>query len=316
MNETLRVAVTSRSFCRHPALCREIAAQYRHVKLNTAGEALSGARLADFLRGHDAAIVALERVTAELLDAVPELRILSKYGVGLDGLDLAALRSRGIRLGWTGGVNRHAVAELAVAFMIALLRHVPQSRAELLAGQWRQRQGRELRGRTVGIVGCGHVGKELAELLRGFDCRILAHDILHFPDFYARLGIAPVGLEELLRRSEIVTLHLPLDGSTRGILSRERLALLRPEAILLNLARGGLVDERALKEMLKDGRLAGAALDVFAEEPPEDRELLGLPNLIATPHMGGSSEEAVLAMGRAAIAGLTTARAIDDHWPA
>jgi D-3-phosphoglycerate dehydrogenase len=157
---------------------------------------------------------------------------------------------------------------------------------------------------VVGIVGCGNVGKDLTPILRAFGCPVLAHDILDFPDFYAAHQVEPVGLEELLRRSDVVTLHVPLDDSTRGILSAERLALLRPDALLINTARGGLVDEVVLKAMLSTGRLAGAGFDVFATEPPDDPGLLGLPNFLATPHIGGSSEEAVLAMGRAAIRGL------------
>ena len=133
---------------------------------------------------------------------------------------------------------------------------------------------------------------------------MLAHDILDFPEFYAAHQVEPVGLDELLRRSDIVSLHLPLDDSTRGMLSAERLALLKPGALLINTARGGLVDEAALKRMLEEGRLGGAAFDVFAQEPPDDLELLRLPTFLATPHIGGSSDEAVLAMGRAAIRGL------------
>ncbi|MCB0307242.1 MAG: phosphoglycerate dehydrogenase, partial [Calditrichaeota bacterium] len=158
--------------------------------------------------------------------------------------------------------------------------------------------------RTVGIVGCGNIGKDLTPILRAFGCTVLAHDILDFPEFYAAHQVTPLGLEALLRRADVVTLHLPLDDSTRNILSAERLALLKPEAVLINTARGGLVDEAALKRMLIEGRLSAAGFDVFATEPPEDLDLLQLPNFLATPHIGGSSEEAILAMGRAAIRGL------------
>ena len=138
----------------------------------------------------------------------------------------------------------------------------------------------------------------------GFGCRILVHDICPDNDFYAAHQIEAVGLESLLRRSDVISLHVPLDASTRGMIDMTKLALLRPEAILINTARGGLVDEQALKQALRDGRLAGAAFDVFDPEPPIDNELVSLPNFLATPHIGGSSEEAVLAMGRAAIEGL------------
>ena len=204
----------------------------------------------------------------------------------------------------TGGVNRRSVAELVIAFAIAMLRHVPASNREVMAGTWRQHVGGHLSGRTVGIVGCGHVGKDLVPLLRAFGCPVLVHDIRDFADFYASHDVQPVDLDTLLMRSDVVTLHVPLDISTRNMLDVRRLALLKKTAVLINAARGGLVDEAALKAMLKEGRLASAAFDVFAIEPPQDAELLSLPNFLATPHIGGSAQEAILAMGRSAIDGL------------
>lgn len=307
LTQPVRIAVASRSFSRHPILRAELLARHPAVTFNDAGLSLSGDALVAFLAGHDAAITALETIDDALLDRLPELTVISKYGVGLDMVDLPLLRRRGIRLGWTGGVNRRSVAELTIAFAISLLRHVPQGNAEVRAGQWRQLMGRHLSERVVGIVGCGHVGQDLAVLLRAFGCPVLAHDIRDFPAFYAAHGIEPVGLDDLLGRADVVTLHLPLDATTRTILSAERLARMRPDAILINAARGGLVDEAAMKAMLMNGRLAGAAFDVFAGEPPQDMDLLRLPNFLATPHIGGSAEEAVLAMGRAAIDGLTSA---------
>ena len=304
---TARVAVTSRSFSRHPVLRAELLARYPATTFNDDGRTLKGDDLIRFLKGHEKAITGLERLDDAVFAAVSELKVVGKYGVGLDMIDLAAMRRRGVKLGWTGGVNRRAVSELVIAFAISLLRHVPLANREIRDGGWRQVFGRQLTDRTVGIVGCGHVGKDLAVLLRAFGCRVLAHDIRDFPEFYARHGVAPAGLDELLAAADIVTLHLPLDETTRNVLSAERLSLMRRDAILINAARGGLVDETALKAMLKDGRLAGAGFDVFATEPPEDRELLDLPNFLATPHIGGSAEEAILAMGRAAIRGLDEA---------
>jgi len=303
-----RVAVASRSFSRHPVLRAEMQERYDNVTFNDAGLSLAGDALVDFLAGHDRAITALERLDETVLSLLPELKVVGKYGVGLDMIDLPAMSRLGKKLGWTGGVNRRSVSELVISAAIALLRHVPQGNALVRGGQWRQLMGRQLSERTVGIVGCGHVGKDLAVLLKAFGCRVLAHDLKNFPDFYAAHGIEPMGLDELLAASDIVTLHLPLDSSTRDILPAGRLALMRSDAILINMARGGLVDEAALKAMLADGRLAGAAFDVFAEEPPTDLDLLRLPNMLALPHIGGSAEEAVLAMGRAAIAGLDNAR--------
>jgi phosphoglycerate dehydrogenase-like enzyme len=191
-----------------------------------------------------------------------------------------------------------------ISFAIAMLRHIPAAQREVLSGTWRQHVGGLLSGRTVGIIGCGFIGKDLVELLQPWNCTLIANDILNFPDFYEHYGVTAVGLEELLQRSDVVTLHVPLDKSTRNMLSAARLELMKPSAILINAARGGLVDEAALKTMLVTKRLAAAAFDVFAVEPPQDQELLALPNFLVSPHIGGSAEEATLAMGRAAICGL------------
>jgi phosphoglycerate dehydrogenase-like enzyme len=315
MKNSTPIAVTSRSFSRHPILRAELLQKYSNVKFNDEGATLQGDSLIEFARGNRKLITALERVDESILSALPELEVISKYGVGTDMLDKSAFIRHGIRLGWTGGVNKRSVAELAISFMISLLHLVPQTNLQIRAGSWENRKGRQLSGRPVGIIGCGNIGKDLTLLLKAFDCKILAHDILDFPEFYAAHQVERVGLEELLRRSDIVTLHVPLDDSTRNMLSASRLAMMKPEAILINTARGGLVDEATLKAMLMDGRLAGAGFDVFVTEPPEDSQLLCLPNFICTPHIGGSSEEAILAMGRAAIRGLDENRVPSADYP-
>ena len=304
MKNDTPIAVTSRSFSRHPVLRAELLARYSNVKFNDDGLSLAGDSLVAFVRGAKKIITALERIDDAVLSQLPELEVIGKYGVGTDMLDKQALIRHGIRLGWTGGVNKRSVAELAIAFMISTLRLIPEASLDVRNGIWKNRIGRQLTGRTVGIIGCGHIGKDLTPLLRAFDCKVLAHDILDFPEFYKKYDVTPVSLTDLLQHSDVVTLHVPLDSSTRNMLSAEKLAMMKPEAVLINCARGGMVDEQALKAMLRDGRLSAAGFDVFATEPPEDLELLQLPNFLATPHIGGSSEEAVLAMGRSAIRGL------------
>lgn len=310
-----RIAVASRSFARNATLRAELLAQYQDVTFIESPTALSGAALVDLLRGHDRAIVGLERIDGPLLAQLPELRVISKYGVGLDGLDLAAIASAGVRLAWTGGVNRRSVAELTLAFAIALVHRVPETAVGLRGGEFKPLVGRQLTGRTVGIIGCGFVGKDLVGLLAPFGCRVLAHDILDFPEFYTANGVQPVSLDRLLAEAEIVTLHVPLDASTRGMIGAAELARMRKGSYLINAARGGLVDERALFEALSNGQLAGAATDVFEMEPEANAALLALPTFFATPHIGGSTAEAQLAMGRAAIAGLESSRPVSDDWP-
>lgn len=304
MNSTDRIAVCSRSFSRNPVLRKALLARYVDVTFNETGRQLEGEELVAFLRGHSKAITALERIDDSILSQLPELGVIGKYGVGIDMIDLAAMRRFGKRLGWTGGVNRRSVSELVISYAVLMLRHIVAANREVLSGTWRQHVGGLLSGRKVGIIGCGHIGKDLVELLQPWGCELLAHDILDFAEFYARYGVRPVGLEELLRTADVVTLHVPLDASTRNMLTADRIALMKPTAVLINAARGNLVDETALKHALKERRLAAAAFDVFAVEPPQDPELLNLPNFLVSPHIGGSAEEAILAMGMAAIEGL------------
>ena len=310
-----RIAVAARSFLRNPTLCAELQARYSNVTFGDPSRPLEGDALVALLRGHDRAIVGLERVDDRILEHVPELKVISKYGVGLDALDVDALRRRGIKLGWTAGVNRRSVAELTLAFAIALFHRVPECDVALRRGEWQKLVGRQLTGKTVGIIGCGHVGQELVRLLTPFDCRVLAHDIRDYPEFYAAHRVTAVGLDELLRSSDVVTLHVPLDASTRGMIGAVQLGVMRQGAFLINAARGGLVDEAALADALQRGHLAGAAFDVFAMEPEANPRLLALPMFLGTPHIGAAAAEAQLAMGRAAIEGLETARVPTADWP-
>jgi phosphoglycerate dehydrogenase-like enzyme len=310
-----RIAVASKSFAGNPALRAELQAKYPNVSFADSPSILEGDALVALLKGHERAIVGLERVDDDVLAQVPELRVISKYGVGLDGVDVDALARRGIKLGWTGGVNRRSVAELTLAFAIALLHRVPEAEGALRRGQWPKVVGRQLTGKTIGIIGCGFVGQDLVRLLAPFECRILAHDIREYPEFYAAHHVTPVPLMALLQAADIVTLHVPLDRSTTGMIGRSELAAMRPGALVINAARGGLVDEAALADALENGHLAGAACDVFQVEPDANPRLLALPAFLGTPHIGGSSEEAQLAMGRAAIDGLDTARVPGNGWP-
>ena len=304
MKSTTPIAVASRSFSKHPELRAELLERYINVLFNDEGISLSDQELVNFAKGQEKLIIGLEKIDEFILSNLPDLKVISKYGVGTDMLDMGAMSRYGIRLGWTPGVNKRSVTELTIAFMISILRNLPQIHLDIRDGVWKNVIGKQLSERTIGIVGCGNIGKDLSTILRNMGCKVLANDILEFPDFYKSYDVEPVSLNELLFRSDIVSLHVPLNDTTRGILGSEQLGMMKDGAVLINTARGGLVDEEVLKRLLMSGKLAGAGFDVFGTEPPEDLELLRLPNFMATPHIGGSSEEAVLAMGRAAIEGL------------
>jgi phosphoglycerate dehydrogenase-like enzyme len=300
----MRVAVASHSFPKNPTLRRELLERYPDAIFNETRKPLGGGGLIEFLRGYEKAITGLEVLEESIFAALPQLRVVSKYGVGLDMIDLAAARRHGVSIRWTPGVNRQSVAELTIAFIIALARNLMPLAREVRGGVWTHGGGRQLSSSTVGIVGCGHVGKTVARLCRAFGSRVLAHDIVDYADFYRENGVIAVSLDTLLRESDFVTMHVPLDASTRGMIGAARIEAMKRGAFLVNTARGGIVDEQALKRALRDHKLGGAAFDVFQNEPPADTELLMLPNFVGTPHVGASTAEAVLAMGRAAIAGL------------
>jgi len=302
------VAVASRSFSKHPILREKVLEHYPNAKFNDEGLSLSGDSLVEFLSGYEKAITALEVIDDSILSRLPDLKVIGKYGVGLDMIDLHAMKKNNVKLGWTGGVNKRSVSELVVSFAVYLLHRVAFANTEVRRGEWYQVKGRQLSGCTIGIVGCGHIGKDLVRLLKPFECNILAHDILDFKEFYQEFNVTPVGLDELLQVSDVVTLHLPKDDSTKNILSKDRLKMLKKDAILINLARGGLIDEAALKNILSEKCIAGAALDVFSVEPPINTDFAHLDNVLITPHIGGSTEEAILAMGMAAIEGLDNSK--------
>jgi phosphoglycerate dehydrogenase-like enzyme len=302
------LAVASRSFSKNPLLRDAVLKEYPGAKFNDGGLSLSGNSLIDFLDGYEKAITALEVIDDSILSCLPDLKVISKYGVGLDMVDLHALKKHGVKIGWTGGVNKRSVSELVVSSAIALLHRSVFANMEVKNNLWYQIKGRQLSGCTVGIIGCGNIGKDLVKLLKPFNCKILSHDIRSFNKFYQDNNVLPVSLEELLKESDVVTLHLPLDKSTKNIINKNKLQMMKNSAVLINLARGGLVDEVALKKILLEKKIAGAALDVFETEPPINNEFALIDNVLITPHIGGSTEEAILAMGMAAIDGLKNAK--------
>lgn len=304
------VAVTSRSFSKHPVLRAELLERYPDARLNDEGASLRDDALVEFLSGCEKAITALEPITEEVLAQLPDLRVISKVGVGIDMIDLDAMDRHGVRLGWTPGTNSRSVSELVIAHVLAALRHVPALDAGIRRGEWEQRKGATLSGRTVGIVGFGNVGRDLAGLLAAFGCPVLAYDVRELRDLPPH--VRAVELDELVSESDVISLHVALTQETRDLFHAKRISEMRPGSVLVSTARGGLIDEDALARALRSGHLAGAGLDVFAIEPVGESPLLALQNVVLTPHIGGSTEEAVIGMGRAAIKGLDGAMQIAD----
>jgi D-3-phosphoglycerate dehydrogenase len=306
-----RIAVAADMIHRNEFMRRAVLQAYPQAKLHE-GPRMNEDQLIAFLSGHACAIIGFEPITDRVLSALPELKVLSKFGAGCETIDFHALKRHGIRFGYEWGVNKLAVAELALCFMIAGLRWLMPLNQAMRAGERPAiRNGRLLTGRVVGIHGCGNIGKEVVRLLAPFGCKILACDINDYPDFYRAHDVTPVSFETLLGKSEVLTLHLPKTKDTLGLYSRGVLAKLRPDCLLINTCRGGIVDEDALAERLEAGQLKAACFDVFAVEPASNDRLIRNPNMLATPHIGASAEEIRVKMVQAAIDGLTRNALVD-----
>jgi len=254
--------------------------------------------LARALAGADALVVRNRtQVNAALLAAAPQLRVVGRLGVGLDNIDVAACEARGIAVIPATGANALAVAEYVIATSMMLLRGAYLSSAAVAAGQWPRPQlseGRETAGKTLGLVGFGGIGRLTAQLAQALGMRVLACDPMldAGADVWRATDTTCSALDDLLRDADVVSLHVPLTGSTRNLMDERRIGLMKQGAVLVNTARGGIVDEAALAQALRAGRLAGAALDVFEHEPvPASSNLADVPNLVLTPHIGGVTRE-------------------------
>lgn len=296
----MKVAITSPSFSKHPVLIKKVQELFPNHKLNTEGNRFNQSQLIDYLKGFDAAIVGLDEINSDVLDALPELKIISKYGVGLNNIDLDACKKRQVEIGWTGGVNRLSVAEMTLGNILALSRNIYQTSTLLSNGEWKKDGGFQLSGKKVGIIGVGHIGKEVVRLLKPFNCQIFVNDVVEQNEYYNSNNLTEVDKETIIKTCDVITIHTPLTNDTKNLINKSSLSQMKDGAVIINTARGGIVNETDLKNELKTGRIS-AAIDVYENEPPSDLELLSLPNLICTPHIGGNAKEAVELMGLSAI---------------
>ncbi len=254
--------------------------------------------LQELLPGCHGFIAGLDEIDRAALETANQLKVIARYGVGVDNVDLVAAREKGIVVTNTPGANSGAVAELTIGLMLSLARSIPQANAALRAGTATRVEGVSLQGKTVGLLGLGAIGKQVARRLQGFECTVLAYDPVPDTRFAESHGVVLCPQEEVVARSDFLSLHLPVLPETRGMVNAAFLARMKPGAFLINTARGELIDEAALAEALRRGQLRGAALDVFTTEPPPpDHPLLTLPQVIATPHIGAHTDGAMNMMG-------------------
>lgn len=301
-------------------LARNPSVEVRHVD-GTDRPALLAA-----LPGADALLVrSATRVDAEALAAAPRLKAVARAGVGLDNVDVAAATAAGVLVANAPASNVVSAAEHAVALLLALARQVPRADASLREGRWARASfaGVELAGKTVGVLGLGRIGSLVARRLAAFDMEVVAHDPYADEEHARSLGVRLTGLDELLARARFLTVHLPLTAATKGLIGADALRRVRPDLRIVNAARGGIVDEEALYAALVEGRVAGAALDVYEREPCTDSPLFGLDNVVVTPHLGASTPEAQERAGTQAaesvllaLAGLPVPDAVNTPLPA
>lgn len=272
------------------------------------GGKLSEEELIEALAGVFATLASSEPYTERVFKSAPDLRIVSRWGVGYDAIDLEAATRHGVAVCTAVGANHEAVADYAVALMCALQRGLAHNHRLITSGQWQTEFRPGLWRATVGIVGLGRIGQAVARRCRGFEMRILAYEPQPDRAFVLEHGIELTSLEELLRRADLVTLHCPASPETHHLINRERLQLMKPTAHLVNTARGNLVDEAALHEALTSGRIAGAGLDVFEREPLRSSPLFALDNVILSPHLAGVDQTSEAAMADRAIDAILAVR--------
>lgn len=245
----------------------------------------------------DALIVAFTQINENVLKNAPNLKIVCKHGVGVDNIDLEATKKRNVYVTNVPNANKHAVADFAFGLILASARQIPQANDLTKKGEWPRTFGTDVHGKTLGIVGLGNIGKEVAFRAKGFSMNVFAYDPYPDEKFAAENGIAFVTIDKLLKQSDFVSIHIPLLDSTKNLIDYKKLKMMKKSSYLVNASRGGIVVEEDLYKALKEGVISGAALDVFTEEPLKSHPLFELPNFIASPHIAGYTAGATDALG-------------------
>ncbi len=294
-----RLLVTPTSYGKNDSrLKSDLEAQIGEVTYNPTGKPLAAAEVARLLPGVDGYIAGLDEINATALAAADRLRVISRYGVGVDNVDLEAAKAKGIVVTNTPGANAVSVAELTIGLMLALARQIPEAVAAVRGGKWPRYPGLSLEGKRVGLLGLGAIGKQVARRLKGFDCAVMAYDPLVDTAAIGDLGVELAALEAVRAQADFLSLHLPLLPETRGMINGAFLREMKAGSFLINTARGELVNEDALLSALTSGHLRGAGLDAFAAEPPDTTNpLLAMAQVIATPHLGAQTDGATSNMG-------------------
>lgn len=297
----MKVLTTPRSYGKaDPAVFGMLEGAGLEVIRNTTGGILGKADMKRLLADCEGVIVGVDPLDAEVIAAAPRLKAIAKYGVGVDNIDLEAAKARDIKVSRTVGANAEAVADYAVTLMLTVARRAAAIDARCRKGDWKKITTRDISGGTLGLLGLGAIGKLVAKRAQGFGMTVLAYDPFWNEEYAAANHIVKAAPEEIYAQADVISLHLPLTEETRGTIGKKELEMMKPDAILINTARGGLIGEDALLDALEAGRLYGAGIDAFAQEPPEDKRWFALENVVLGSHCAASTEGAARKMGRMA----------------
>lgn len=294
----MKILITPRSFAKNDPAPLELlhAAGFETVK-NVLGTVYSKEQMLASVHDVDGIIVGVDPIDKDVIDAAMKLKAISKYGVGIDNIDVEYAKKRGIAISRTVGANAEAVADYTFALMLTLARRIVQSNSQCREGDWSRVSGVDIYGKTLGVLGLGAIGKGVVRRARGFGMRILAHDINWDEKFASEYSVFQASPNTIIEEADFLTLHLPLTAETVNIINVDALKSMKETAVLVNTARGSLVDEEALIHALKEGQLFGAALDVFSLEPPTNPELYAVDNLIISSHCAAATPGASKQMG-------------------
>lgn len=294
----LMIGAISLSKEKYAAVRDEARKVFDEVVINTYGRQMTKEEVLEKWKGVDAIVCGTEPYTRDMIFQAPDtLKVISKHGVGVDNIDLEACKERGIVVCNTPGANAVAVAEAAIGLILSVLRRIPYSDALIRSGNWKRPEGSLIQGATVGVLGMGNVGKNLIKRAEAFGARFMAYDPYFDETFAREHHVTCASMEEILRQADIISLHVPSTPETHNLINERSLASMKKNAVLINTARGDLIDETALYNALKNGVISGAGLDVFSEEPLKASPLFELNNVVLTPHMAGNTAQTTLQMG-------------------
>jgi D-3-phosphoglycerate dehydrogenase len=308
MGSKYKILITSTSFFKAgPVPLQQLKEFDCEIIENPYGRPLKEDELIPLLVDVDGVIAGLDEFGEKVLKSSNRLKVISRYGVGIDNIDMEAAKRLGIFVINTPDVNTQAVADLTFGLILSVSRKIPQSHQSTRKGRWERFIGREVYGKRLGIIGLGRIGKAVANRAKGFGMEIIAYDVQRDESFAETLEIKFLPLDDLLMEADFVTLHCGLNPQTKGLIGPRELGLMKETAYLINTARGELVDERALYEALKEGKIAGAGLDVYEQEPPLESPLLSLENAVTTGHIAAYTDEAIKEMALASVKNLLSA---------